>query len=131
MGLSIYSDDCPEPYRRSNPKRKAPPNRPERANAMNTQLIRKYASGLLDYQNREQFEVLKMKGALNPKATRVKSRVRLESGNYALVDYVFRMTAEGWKIFDVVVEGISYIVSFQGQIKQEVRANGLDAVIGE
>jgi len=42
---------------------------------------------------------------------------------------VFRMTDDGWKIFDVVVEGISYIVSFRNQIKQEVSANGLDAVI--
>jgi len=34
VGLSIYSDDCPQPYRRSNPKRKAVPkeHRPERAN---------------------------------------------------------------------------------------------------
>ena len=34
VGLSIYSDDCPPPYRRSNPQRKAPPkeHRPERAN---------------------------------------------------------------------------------------------------
>lgn len=32
VGLSIYSDDCPEPYRRSNPDRVAPPRRPEVAN---------------------------------------------------------------------------------------------------
>lgn len=34
VGLSIYSDDCPEPYRRTNPKRQAPPKerRPEQAN---------------------------------------------------------------------------------------------------
>jgi len=34
VGLSIYSDDCPPPYRRSNPQRKPPPDghRPERAN---------------------------------------------------------------------------------------------------
>lgn len=34
LGLSIYSDDCPEPYRRSNPKRQAPPkeHRPLQAN---------------------------------------------------------------------------------------------------
>jgi hypothetical protein len=34
VGLSIYSDDCPLPYRRSNPQRKAPPkeHRPEEAN---------------------------------------------------------------------------------------------------
>ncbi len=34
VGLSIYSDDCPAPFRRSNPTRKAVPkqHRPERAN---------------------------------------------------------------------------------------------------
>ena len=93
------------------------------------QLLKRYATGLLEFRSKEQIEVLAMKGTINPKATRVKTRFRLDSGGYALVDYVFRMTDEGWKIFDVVVEGISYIVSFQSQIKQEVRANGLDAVI--
>lgn len=32
VGLSIYSHDCPEPFRRSNPDRKAPARRPEVAN---------------------------------------------------------------------------------------------------
>ena len=99
------------------------------ARAMNDQLISRYASGLLEFRSKEQVEVMDFKGEINPRATRVKTRFRLDSGGYALVDYVFRMTDEGWKVFDVVVEGISYIVSFQSQIKQEVRAIGLDAVI--
>ncbi len=97
--------------------------------AMNDLLISRYASGLLEFRSREQIEVLELKGAINPKATPVKTRVLLDSGGYALVDYVFRMTDDGWKVFDVVVEGISYIVSFRNQIKQEVSAKGLDAVI--
>lgn len=32
VGLSIYSSDCPREYQRSNPKRQAPPSRPEKAN---------------------------------------------------------------------------------------------------
>jgi phospholipid transport system substrate-binding protein len=99
------------------------------ATAMNNLLISRYASGLLEFRSKEQIEVLEMKSQINPKATPVKTRVRLDSGGYALVDYVFRMTDEGWKVFDVVVEGISYIVSFRNQIKQEVSAIGLDAVI--
>jgi phospholipid transport system substrate-binding protein len=99
------------------------------ATAMNDQLISRYSSGVLEFRSREQIEVLEMKGEINKKATRVKTRFRLDSGGFALVDYVFRLTPEGWKVFDVVVEGISYVISFQGQIKQEVRANGLDAVI--
>jgi phospholipid transport system substrate-binding protein len=101
----------------------------EFARVMNDQLISRYATGLLAFKSREQIEVMDLKGDINPKATRVKTRFRLDSGGFALVDYVFHMTDEGWKVFDVVVEGISYIVSFQGQIKPEVRANGLDSVI--
>jgi phospholipid transport system substrate-binding protein len=99
------------------------------ATAMNDLLISRYATGLLDFRSEEQIEILQMRNEINPKATKVKSRVRLDSGSYALVDYVFRMTDDGWKIFDVVVEGISYVVSFRNQIKQEVSAKGLDAVI--
>ncbi|NNE05249.1 MAG: ABC transporter substrate-binding protein [Xanthomonadales bacterium] len=101
----------------------------EFADAMNRQLISKYAAGLVEFRSKEQIEVLDMKGKINPRATKVKTRFKLESGGYALVDYMFRMTDEGWKVFDVVVEGISYIVSFQGQIRPEVKAVGLDAVI--
>ena len=99
------------------------------ARAMNDQLIRKYASGLVEYRSREQIEVLELRGKIDPRATRVRTRFKLNSGGFALVDYVFRMTEDGWKVFDVVVEGISYVVSFKNQIQQEVKANGLDAVI--
>lgn len=99
------------------------------ARAMNEQLIKKYASGLVEFRSREQIEVLELRGKIDPRATRVRTRFRLDSGGFALVDYVFRMTEDGWKFFDVVVEGISYVVSFKNQIQQEVRANGLDAVI--
>jgi phospholipid transport system substrate-binding protein len=99
------------------------------ARVMNEQLIRKYASGLLEYRSRNQIEVLELRGDIDPRATRVRTRFKLDSGGFALVDYVFRMTEDGWKVFDVVVEGISYVVSFKSQIQQEVKANGLDAVI--
>lgn len=110
--------------------RKATPEQLDQfARAMNDLLISRYAAGLLEFRSKEQVEVLELKNDINPKATPVKTRVRLDSGGFALVDYVFRMTDEGWKVFDVVVEGISYIVSFRNQIKQEVSAIGLDAVI--
>jgi phospholipid transport system substrate-binding protein len=99
------------------------------ASAMNNQLIRRYALGLLEFKSREQIEVLDLRGDANPKATRVKTRFKLSSGGQAQVDYVFRMTEAGWKVFDVVVEGISYVVSFQAQIRPEVQAKGLDSVI--
>jgi phospholipid transport system substrate-binding protein len=81
------------------------------------------------FRSREQLEVLPLRGDLNERATRVRTRVRLDTGGFAPVDYVFRNTDEGWKVFDVIIEGISYVSTYRSQIMPEVEANGLDAVI--
>ena len=99
------------------------------AQAMADLLVYRYSTGLLRFRSKEQIEVLPMKGRIDPRMTRVRTRVRLDSGGYAPVDYVFRMTDGGWKAFDLVVEGISYVTTYRNQIMPEVQAEGIDAVI--
>ena len=96
--------------------------------AMSDQLVLRYCAGLLQFRSEEQLQVMPLKGELNERMTRVRTRVRLKSGGFAPVDYVFHMTHEGWKIFDVIVEGISYVTTYRNQIMPEVQAEGLDAV---
>ena len=55
--------------------------------------------------------------------------MQLDDGSAAAVDYSLRQTAEGWRVFDVRVEGISYVQTFRNQFDSEISANGLDAVI--
>lgn len=98
------------------------------ADAMSNVLIERYARGLLAYRSREQLEVLPLRGELNERMTRVRTRVRTENGTQIPVDYVFRKTAEGWKAFDVIVEGISYVTTYRNQIMPEVQSLGIDAV---
>jgi phospholipid transport system substrate-binding protein len=97
--------------------------------AMSDLLVDRYSTGLLQFRSEEQLQVLPTKGEFNPRMTRVKTRVRLESGGYAPVDYVCRMTEDGWKAFDLIVEGISYVTTYRNQIMPEVQSVGLDAVI--
>jgi len=97
--------------------------------AMTRLLVDRYSSGLMGFRSQEQLEVLPLRGELNERMTRVRTRVLLESGGFAPVDYVFRKTADGWKAFDVIIEGISYITTYRNQIIPEVEATGLDAVI--
>jgi phospholipid transport system substrate-binding protein len=97
--------------------------------AMGGLLISRYSDGLLRFRSDKQLQVLPIKGELNPRLTRVRSRVQLETGSYAPVDYAFRQTRDGWKVFDVIVEGISYVTTFRNQIVPQVQAEGLDAVI--
>jgi len=99
--------------------------------AMSSVLINRYADGLLAFRSDEQVEVLPMKGQNTEKLTRVRTRIKLENGNFAPVDYAFRKTEAGWKAFDVTVEGISYVITFRNQIAPRVEADGIDKVTEE
>jgi phospholipid transport system substrate-binding protein len=96
---------------------------------MSTLLISRYATGLLEFRSTEQLQVLPLRGELNEKLTRVRSRLQLSKGGYAPIDYAFHKTAAGWKAFDVIVEGISYVTTYRNQIMPDVQANGIDSVI--
>lgn len=101
------------------------------AQAMSGVLINRYADGLLSFRSDKQVEVLPMKGKNTEKLTRVRTRVSLENGGFAPVDYAFRKTEGGWKAFDVTVEGISYVMTFRNQIAPRVEADGIDQVTEE
>jgi phospholipid transport system substrate-binding protein len=99
--------------------------------AMADVLVSRYAKGLLEFRSDNQVEVLPMKGKSTEKLTRVRTRIKLENGGYAPVDYAFRKTELGWKAFDVTVEGISYVITFRNQISPRVTADGIDKVTEE
>jgi phospholipid transport system substrate-binding protein len=98
------------------------------SDAMSSVLVNRYADGLLTFRSDEQVEVLPTKGKNTDKLTRVRTRIKLENGGYAPVDYAFRKTERGWKAFDVTVEGISYVITFRNQISARVQADGIDTV---
>lgn len=99
--------------------------------AMSNVLINRYADGLLKFRSDEQVEVLPMKGQNTEKLTRVRTRIKLDTGGYAPVDYAFRKTDDGWKAFDVTVEGISYVITFRNQISPRVAEEGIDNVTAD
>ena len=98
------------------------------ADAVSHQLTDRYADGLLEYRNREQLEIMPQRGELDERMTRVRTRVRLLNGNHIPVDYVFRLSGGSWKVFDVIVEGISYVTTYRNQIMPQVQESGIDAV---
>ena len=101
------------------------------SDAMSSVLISRYAKGMLEFRSSEQLEVLPMKGNNTEKLTRVRTRLKLNSGKFAPVDYAFHMTDQGWKAFDVTVEGISYVITFRNQISPKVQAEGIDKVTAD
>ena len=101
------------------------------AQAMSNVLVNRYSDGLLEFRSDKQIEVLPMKGKNTEKLTRVRTRIKLENGGFAPVDYAFRKTEQGWKAFDVTVEGISYVITFRNQIVPRVETDGIDKVTAD
>jgi len=101
----------------------------EFADALSDLLIRRYADGLLDFRTRDQVDIMPLAGENTERMTRVKTRVTLDNGEQAPVDYVFRKTDDGWEIFDVIVEGISYVTTFRNQIGEAIRQEGFDTTL--
>jgi phospholipid transport system substrate-binding protein len=99
--------------------------------AMSSVLINRYADGLLAFRSSDQLEIMPPRGDNTDKVTRVRTRIKLDNGGYAPVDYAFRKTAEGWKAFDVTVEGISYVITFRNQIGPRVETDGIDKVTAD
>ncbi len=91
-------------------------------------MLRRYANGVLEF-DQSKMEILPFRGDLEKKRTTVKTIVRLNDGTKVPVNYEMVKRDSGWLMFDVKIEGISYIRNFKTEINAEIKATSLDAVI--
>jgi phospholipid transport system substrate-binding protein len=59
----------------------------------------------------------------------VRTIVKRDSGALVHVDYRVHMTNEGWKAYDVIIEGISYVTNYRTDFGAEIDQKGLDELI--
>jgi len=91
-------------------------------------LLRKYSDGILEFDP-DMITVLPFRGDDTKKRTRVRSTVALDDGSKVAVDYELVKRKAGWLVFNVVIEGVSYVRNFRAELDSEIRASSLDAVI--
>lgn len=92
-------------------------------------LLRSYARHVLRFE-RDKVRILPASSAApDPKNTVVKSIMQLDDGTTLPVNYSLHQTKDGWRAFDVRIEGISYIQNYRNQFNAEISAKGIDAVI--
>jgi phospholipid transport system substrate-binding protein len=91
-------------------------------------LLRKYSDGILEFDP-DMITVLPYRGDATKKRTRVRSTVDLDDGSKVAVDYELVKRKAGWLVFNVVIEGVSYVRNFRAELDSEIRASSLDAVI--
>lgn len=91
-------------------------------------LLKRYADGVLEY-DQERVEILPFRGDETKSRTMVRSIVRLDDGNKVPVNYGLVKREDGWMLFDVTIEGVSYVRNFRAELDSEIRGSSLDAVI--
>ena len=93
-----------------------------------TSLLRRYADGLLKFDQRR-IEMLPYRGDDTKKITKVKTMVTLDDGTKVPVDYALANRDSGWLMIDVIIEGISYLQTTKKELGEEIRGSSLEAVI--
>ena len=93
-----------------------------------TLLVRTYASALAAYSEQKfDFRPLRAK----PSDTDVTVQVRvLQPGSQPVpIDYSMEKTASGWKVYDVMVGGVSLVANYRTEFNNVVRESGIDGLI--
>ena len=105
---------------------------PEQKTAFQTEfrtlLIRTYATALSKYKNQTiEYKPLRMAEGANTAS--VKTAIVQPGGQPIAVDYSLEKKADAWKVYDIVIEGVSLVTNYRGQFAQEIRQNGIDSLI--
>jgi phospholipid transport system substrate-binding protein len=107
-----------------------PDQQTELAVQFQTLLTRVYASTMTRYKN-AQIDV-KPNSAINGNEAQVHSDVLLPGNGDkkpVSVDYTLYRSGQGWKVYNVSVEGASLVTAYRSQFDSEIRANGIDGLI--
>ena len=95
-----------------------------------TLLVRTYAKALLEYANQE-IEYLPEESNPNSNLVVIKTKIPQAGTSPVPIDYRMHVSGGEWKVVDIVVDGVSLILTYRGSFASEIRKNGLDALISK
>jgi phospholipid transport system substrate-binding protein len=93
-----------------------------------TLLVRTYTTAFTQYRN-QTVEYRPLKLAPSDNDVLVRSLVKQPSGPPVSIDYRMEKTPEGWKVYNVLIEGISLIENYRNTFNTEVQKHGVDGLI--
>jgi len=98
-------------------------------NEFENMLMRTYAEGLLSYED-QPIRVMRPTGGYFDWDKAVPTEIVLKDGKPIQAKYYLYRNPQGeWKVYDVVVENISFIMSYRNVLQEDARRLGLDGLI--
>jgi phospholipid transport system substrate-binding protein len=91
-------------------------------------LLANYGTALVDFTG-ERLKVLPFTGDAAATTATIRTKVRKSDGSDVAVNYSLHRTPPGWRAWDVIIEGISYVKSFRDDFNAQIEQQGVDALI--
>ncbi len=101
------------------------------AEALSDNLMSRYGNSLLDFNQELRVRVKSETSLPGDRGVRVSTELLRAGGEPIPVDYLMRNVGGQWKIFDVMVEGISYVQTFRNQFDGPLRQKSIPQVAAE
>jgi len=93
-----------------------------------TLLVRTYSSALTTYKN-QVIEFKPLRAAAGDTDVTVRTQVKQPGTEPVSIDYSMEKTPGGWKVYDVVVGGVSLVTNYRETFNAQVRDGGVDGLI--
>jgi phospholipid transport system substrate-binding protein len=101
------------------------------ADALADSLMRRYGSSLLDFNTRLKVRIKSETALPRGLGVKVSSELLRQGGEPIPVDYLMRQSGGTWKVFDVMVEGVSFVQTFRRQFDNELAHKSIRQVANE
>ena len=101
------------------------------AEALSENLMARYGASLLDFNTKLRVRVKSETPVANGKAMKVSTEMLRTGGEPIPVDYLMRNVGGTWKVFDVMVEGVSFVQTFRSQFDAPLKRGSIAQVAAE
>ena len=96
--------------------------------AFRTLLVRTYSNALTQYHD-QVIDFKPLRANPDDKQVKVSTEIRQSGAQPVIIDYSLEKTDQGWKVFDVIVAGVSLVTNYRGSFGDEIRVKGIDGLI--
>lgn len=106
----------------------SPEQRKKLVDQFRSMLVRTYSNAISEYQG-QTLKVLPSRGKQDPEDATVRTQFMRAGGKPLPIDFQTRKTPEGWKIYDITVEGVSLVLTYRTEFDAVVKQEGIDGLI--
>ncbi|MDO8369626.1 MAG: ABC transporter substrate-binding protein [Candidatus Nitrotoga sp.] len=91
-------------------------------------LVRTYTTAFTTYKDQE-VEVKPLKMANDATEVTMKTLILNKGKSPLPVNYDMEKTANGWKVYDLSIEGVSLVTNYRGTFAEQIQKSGIDGLI--